>query len=504
MEFRILGPVEVHGESGPARLGGGRAVALLAGLVLHANRTVSFERLTRTVWGDSPPSTATAALHTYIFRLRKALADAEPDGPERIVTTKTGYVLNVQPGELDLEIFRDYVERGRAQAAQSRWDQAVAELEAALGLWRGTALSGVAGDVVRQQAETLDDEFLAATEQLIEIRLARGENDDLIPELSSLIAANPLRERLREQSMLVLYRCGRQAEALAVYQDIYRLLSAELGIQPGPALQTLHQRILVADPTLSAQEAAPPSRAVPRQLPQDVQNFVGRADHLAQLDALLEDDDPERSGGAVVISAIEGVAGVGKTALALHWAHRLAPQMSDGQLYVDLRGDATPMEPSEALAGFLRALGVPQDQVPVAQDEQAAMYRSLMADKKTLVLLDNAATAGQVRPLLPGSASCLVLVTSRGDLRGLAALDGARRLTLDVFAPEEAVDLVTKKLGQDRVRPEPDSVTQLAEACGYLPVALHNAVAHLASHPSQTIGGYLATEMPTLSPARIL
>jgi DNA-binding SARP family transcriptional activator len=502
MEFRILGPVEVHGETGQARLGGGRAVALLAGLVLHANRTVSFERLTRAVWGDNPPSTATAALHTYIFRLRKALADAEPEGADRIVTSKTGYLLQVQPGELDLEIFRDYVERGRTAAGKSQWDQAVTELEAALSLWRGTALSGVTGDLVRQQAETLDDEYLSATEQLIETRLARGENDDLIPELSSLVAAHPLRERLREQSMLVLYRCGRQAEALAVYQDIYRLLSAEFGIQPGAPLQALHQRILVADPTLSAQETG---RPVPRQLPTNPPNFTGRADYLAQLDALLESDEPEQSCGAVVISAIEGVEGVGKTALALHWAHRVAPRMSDGQLYVNLRGNTTPMEPSEALARFLSALGVPRDQTPVDQDEQAAMYRSLMAGKKTLVVLDNAATAGQVRPLLPGSSSCLVLITSRGDLRGLAALDGARRLTLDVLTPAEAVSMVTRALGEERVRPEPDSVAQLAKACGYLPAALQHAAAHLASHPSQTIGGYLATDMAgrRFSPARI-
>lgn len=497
MEFRILGPVEVHGEGGQARLGGGRAVTLLAALILQANRTVSYERLTTAVWGDNPPNSATAALHTYVFRLRKAFGDVDPTGLDRIVTYKTGYLLHVQPGELDLEVFRVHVERGRAASAAGKFEQAATELDAALELWRGTALSGVSGELVAQQSASLDEAYISAVEQRVEVKLNLGKTAELIPELNGLIAAHPLRERLREQAMLVLYRSGRQAEALAMYQDVYRVLADELGIQPGPALQELHRRILSGDPTLRSPSEQKPqapavARPVPRQLPTDVANFTGREEYMRQLDALLPSAD--RSGGAVVISAIEGIAGVGKTALALHWAHQATPHLPDGQLYVNLRGYAQspPMEPGEALARFLRALGVPQEQIPVDQDEQAAMYRSLMADKRMLVLLDNAMSPDQVRPLLPGSASCLVLITSRVDLRGLAALDGARRLVLDVLTADEAVNLLTTTIGDERSTTEADHVAQLAKLCGYLPLALRIAAAHLAGHVSQTVGGYLA------------
>ncbi|WP_051793805.1 BTAD domain-containing putative transcriptional regulator [Kibdelosporangium aridum] len=472
-------------------------MTLLAALILQANRTVSYERLTTAVWGDNPPNSATAALHTYVFRLRKAFGDVDPTGLDRIVTYKTGYLLHIQPGELDLEVFRAHVERGRAASAAGRFEQAATELDAALELWRGTVLSGVSGELVAQQSASLDEAYISAVEQRVEVKLNLGVTAELIPELNALIASYPLRERLREQAMLVLYRSGRQAEALAMYQDVYRVLSDELGIQPGPALQELHRRILSGDPTLRSPseqkpEAPAAARPVPRQLPTDVANFTGREEYMRQLDALLPSAD--RSGGAVVISAIEGIAGVGKTALALHWAHHAAPRLPDGQLYVNLRGYAQspPMEPGEALSRFLRALGVPQEQIPVDQDEQAAMYRSLMADKRMLVLLDNAMSPDQVRPLLPGSANCLVLITSRVDLRGLAALDGARRLVLDVLTADEAVNLLATTIGDERSTTEAGHVAQLAKLCGYLPLALRIAAAHLAGHVSQTVGGYLA------------
>jgi DNA-binding SARP family transcriptional activator/tetratricopeptide (TPR) repeat protein len=491
MRFRILGPVEIHGPGGQARLGGGRPVALLAVLMLQANRTVSYERLISAVWGNDPPVYTTAALQTYISRLRKALAEVEPYGPERIITYKTGYLLRVRPGELDLEQFREHVQRGRSAAAAGRLTDAITEFSTGLGLWRGSALNGMPGELEQQMA-SLDESYVAAAEQHIECRLALGEHDQVMLEIDALVAAHPLRERLRELAMLALYRSGRQADSLAVYQETHRLLVDELGIEPGPSLRELHRRILAADSglLLPAPRVAGP---VPRQLPSDVANFTGRAGYMERLNMLLP-GDREGPGGPVVISAIEGIAGVGKTALALHWAHRAAARMPDGQLYVNLRGYAQspPMEPSEALAWFLRALGVPQEQIPVAQDEQAALYRSLVADKRILVVLDNAATAEQVRPLLPGTSTCLVLITSRSDLRGLVALDGARRLVLDVLPPKEAVDLLTRTIGDDRVTAGADTLAELARLCDYLPLALRIAAANLAGHPSQTIAGYLA------------
>ncbi|GAB3875683.1 BTAD domain-containing putative transcriptional regulator [Kibdelosporangium lantanae] len=486
MQFRILGPVEVRGPRGQARLGGAKPVALLTVLMLQANRTVSYDRLISAVWGEDPPVFATAALQTYVSRLRKALAGIEPGGPERIVTYKTGYLLHVEPGELDFDQFRGHVEEGRTHAAQGRLTEAIAAFDAGLELWRGAPMNGITGEL-EQHVVSLDEAYVAACEQHLECRLALGEHDRLMPEINQLIATHPLRERLRELAMLALYRSGRQADALAVYQETHRLLVNELGIEPGPALRDLHQRILVADPLLrtpAPQPAAPPARPVPRQLPSDVAGFTGRDSYLTQLDDLLPADG---AGGPVVISAIEGIGGVGKTALALHWAHQVTSRMTDGQLYVNLRGYAPGpvMEPSDALVWFLRALGVPQEQIPVAQEEQAALYRSLVADKRILVLLDNAATADQVRPLLPGSATCLVLITSRNDLRGLVALDGARRIVLDVLPAKEAVQLLESIVGTA------EDLDVLARLCGHLPLALRIAAANLVTHPDLTVGEYI-------------
>ncbi|WP_232665995.1 AfsR/SARP family transcriptional regulator [Pseudonocardia sp. TRM90224] len=498
MEFRILGPVEVYGKNGQAQLGGGKAGALLAALVLQANRTVSHEHLISAVWGDNPPDTATAALHTYVFRLRRALGAVDAEGAERILTRKNGYLLSAQAGEIDLELFHASVEKGRSAVAAGRLDEAIERFVHATGLWRGPALSS------GTDTAALDEAYLAAVEELIELRLAMGATAELVPELNSLIAAHPLRERLREQLMLVLYRSGRQAEALAVYQRIYRQLIDELGITPGPALQELHQRILAADPALRSPIAAVVSTHVPRQLPSDVTHFTGRAGELAMLDALLDGTANATSGGspssagcmsdgAPVIASIEGGAGVGKTALALHWAHQVAGDMPDGQLYINLRGhsQSDPMGPADALGRLLRALGVPQKQVPQETDEQAAMYRSLMAGRRMLVVLDNAAASDQVRPLLPGTSTCAVIVTSRFDLRGLTALDGARRVRLDVLPANEADELLRRTIGEQRARESAADVTALARLCARLPLALRIAAAHLVSNPRHRLADFV-------------
>ncbi len=291
----------------------------------------------------------------------------------------------------------------------------------------------------------------------------------MLPELLELTARHPLREQFHGQLMLSLYLCGRQAEALAAYQRARDVLVAELGVEPGPGLRGLHQRVLSADPALGAAaqpaDARPQRAAVPRELPPAVPGFTGRSAELWTLTKLL-DRHRERAAGAVVISAIDGTAGVGKTALAVQWAHHAAGRFPDGQLYVNLRGydPGQPVAATDALAGFLRSLGLPGQDIPPEPDQRANRYRSLLAGKRLLVILDNAGSADQVRPLLPGTGSCTVIVTSRDSLAGLAARDGAARLDLDILPPREAVALLRTLIGA-RVDADPGAAAELAGQC---------------------------------------
>ncbi len=350
---------------------------------------------------------------------------------------------------------------------------------------------------VEAEAARLEEQRLAALEARIDADLACARHAVLIPELRKLVLDYPLRERLWGQLVLALYRSGRQADALSAYREIHQLLEAELGVEPGAALRRLHQRILSADAALDAPaRSAPGARAtpapVPRQLSADVAGFTGRGEHLRRLGQLLGGDG--QGPAALVIAAIVGTAGVGKTALAVHWAHQVAGRFADGQLYVDLRGVARrpPLPPAEALAQLLRALGVPAAQVPPELEEAAGTYRSLLAGRRVLVVLDNAASPDQVRPLLPGSPTCLVVVTSRNQLRGLVAKDDARLLTLDVLGRDEAAALVGRVIGDARVRAEPAATAELARLCAHLPLALRIAGANLADHPGQPIADYTA------------
>lgn len=503
MEFRILGQVEIRGSRAQVRLAGTSQSALLVALLLGANHVVPLDALVDATWGEEAPDPAAAALHTRIFRLRRALGEVDTDGSARIVTHGSGYLFEVRPGELDLDAFQRHVTKARQAIVAGQTAQALREFDAGLELWHGPALSGVPGRFAEAQADSLNSARLGAVEDRIEAGLAVGRHAELVPELKTLVVANPLRERLRGQLMLALHRCGQHGEALGVYRDVYRLLDEELGVRPDSQLQQLHQQMLVADPVINAPEPsmapAPLAGVVPRQLPTDVANFTGRAGDLDRLDAVL---DGNRAGA---ISTIAGTAGVGKTALALHWAHRIADRLPDGQLYVNLRGYSLdpPMAPSVALARFLRALGVPQERIPVDEDERAAMYRSLLSGRKMLVLLDNAATAAQVRPLLPAGPSCLVLITSRDDLRDLTAPHDVHRIALDVLSPDEACQLLAQVLGEQRVRAEEQPAAELVKLCGYLPLALRIAAAHLDSHRYESIDSYLATLASGNRPAQL-
>jgi DNA-binding SARP family transcriptional activator len=504
MRFGILGPLEARTGDRELNLGGLTQRRVLATLLLTPNRSVSLARLTEAAWDGDPPTTARRQVQNRVSTLGLLFARAGAAGV--ISNDGVGYRLRVQPDELDSLVFDRLVAEGRAATQAGDGPGAAATLRRALGLWRGPALAGLGGALLEREAAGLDEKRLAALEDCLDLELAAGHHGQVVAELRPLIGEHPLRERLVGQLMLALYRGGRQAEALAAYHELAGRLADELGVDPGAELRRLYEAVLREDPVLRAPGSvpfplgpsgvgpaapAPPPADVPAQLPAEAAGFTGRRLYLDQLDALLVDgrDEP-----AVVISAVAGAAGVGKTALAVHWAHRVRDRFPDGQLYVNLRGyDPTPsMTSLDALARFLRALGVAAERVPAEVDEAAAMYRSLLADKRVLVLLDNAHGADQVRPLLPGSAGCLVVVTSRDSLAGLVAREGARRLTLDVLTPAEARTLLTRFLGADRVTAEPDAVDELAHLCAYLPLALRIAAANLTVHSGQSIAGYTA------------
>jgi DNA-binding SARP family transcriptional activator/tetratricopeptide (TPR) repeat protein len=486
MEFRILGPVEVWGGAQRLPIGGSKPRALLAVLLLHGNQVVTTERLVDELWGEAPPTTARNLVQVYVSRLRQALHLRDQGGQvPRLVTRPSGYMLRVEPGELDLQCFEDLTAEARRAAVDEDLERAAERWYAALALWRGPALAGAASEVLqRTAAPRLEEARLVALEERLEVDLGLGRHVELVGELEALVATHPDRERLRRQLMLALYRSGRQGEALTVYRDTRQRLVEELGLEPSPSLQELERAILRGDPaigpTLPAGVEAgrrPPLPPGPCLLPPDIDDFTGRQAAVAQVQRLLE---RERA-TAIVISAIAGKAGVGKTALAVRVAHRLRPRFPDGQLYVNLRGaEAQVLDPAEVLAGFLRALGIEGARIPEGLEERVRQYRSRLADRRVLVMLDDAASEAQVRPLLPGSQGCAALVTSRARLSGLEA---AHPLTLDVLDPDQAVELLAKLAGSGRVTTEPEAAQLIVQLCGWLPLAVRIAGARLAGRP---------------------
>jgi DNA-binding SARP family transcriptional activator/Tfp pilus assembly protein PilF len=494
VRFQTLGPVRVWDGAAWLAVQAAHQRAVLAILLAESGRVVSAQRLVDEIWGERPPRTAQSALQGYVMRLRRLLGDRSGSV---VVTQGRGYQMVIAEGDLDAALFEQLVESGRRSLADGRLDSGVGKLSEALELWQGPALADVpATPTVTAEASRLEQCRLTALEAMLGAQLELGRHADVVDELQRQVAEHPLREGLRAHLMLALYRCGRRAEALEAYRTGRRVLVDELGLEPGPQLRELEQAILADDARLAA-PARPGGGAsgrggatVPAQLPPTVAAFTGRQAHLRRLDALLPDE--EANPPVLVISAIAGTPGVGKTALAVHWAHQVRDRFPDGQLYVNLRGYAAgpPLRPIEALARFLQALGVPAEEIPVDEEDAAGLYRSLLAGRRTLVLLDNAHHPDQVRPLLPGSAGCLVLITSRDQLGGLVARDGAIRMSLEPLTPPEASGLLAHLLGDDRLRTEPAAVGELAALCGYLPLALRIAAANLNTRPQRTIAGY--------------
>lgn len=474
MEYAVLGPLQVSADTRQLPLGAGKPRALLAELICRAGRAVSPAELIEALWGRRPPRTATDNLRLYVHQLRRTL------GRDRIIRTSAGYVLVVEPGELDAARFESLAEQGGTALAAGDHERAAGLLRQALALWRGPAYAGLdLTQGLRDHAHRLEEERLTTLENRIEADLARGRHAALIAELSHLVAEHPLRERPRTQLMLALARSGRQAEALATYQDARRVFAAELGLDPGAELRHLHQAILTG--TLPADTAtAPAEESAPAQLPADISDFTGRTEELAELVDQLAVDPPPGP-GPVRVCVITGMGGVGKTTLAVHAAHRIASHYPDGQLHANLHGaEATPADPAQVLAAFLTALGVPRSTLPETAEERAAFFRSRLAERRMLVVLDNAASEQQVRPLLPGTGGCAVLVTSRARLAGLS---GAALIELSVLPSGQAVQLLSRIAGSERVRAEPEAAAEIVRLSDHIPLAVRVAGARLAARP---------------------
>ncbi len=473
MEFRLLGEVAARVSDADVDLGPSMQRCVLAALAVDAGRLVPVERVIERVWGEDPPLRARATLSSYISRLRQVL-------PAGLIRWRSGgYVLDVDPKVVDLHRFREL--------------RAAGELAEALELCRGEPLTGLDSDWAGAERELLRQERLGAELDLADVRLRQGQGEGLVAWLAGLVAAHPLDERLAGQYLLALYRAGRVADALEHYRRVRLALRDQLGADPGEPLRELHQRVLAADPGLEPAESGP-VRATPRQLPAAPAPFVGRLDELAALDGL---------DGTVVISAIAGTGGIGKTWLALHWAHRNAHRFPDGQLFVDLRGfgpDAEPVDPATALRGFLEALGVDRDRVPADPQARSALFRTTLADRRVLLVVDNAADTAQVVPLLPGTRSCAVLVTSRSRLPGLVTRHGARPLPLDVLSDDEARALLVRRLGAARTDAEPAAVAELIARCGGFPLALGIVAGRAGSQPGVALAAF-AAELRDLGPA---
>jgi DNA-binding SARP family transcriptional activator/Tfp pilus assembly protein PilF len=510
LRFGVLGPLRVWRHGTVVDLGPVQQRVVLAVLALQAGRPAGRQQMIDAVWGETQPRNAVNLVQRHVSGLRRAL---EPDRPGRtpsdlLTWTDAGYLLTLPPGALDLDLFVRGLARARSAQAGGQLQEAAAALHSALELWRGPVCDGLSSPFLDAQADRLAESRVSALEERIELDLMIGGQGDLIAELRDLIAEHPLRERLRGLLMLALYRAGRQADALTAFRDARRQLRDELGVEPSAPLQRLHQQILAADPAL-APAGAPQAgadvkvsrpRVVPAQLPHHIPDFAGRDAELGRLDTLL-DRDGSGARNAVVITVITGTAGVGKSALALYWAHRARNLFPDGQLYVNLRGfgpAGSAMEPAEAIHGFLEAFAVPPERMPLDLDERAALYRSVLADLRVLVVLDNARDVDQVRSLLPGSPGCAVLVTSRNRLTSLVAADGAQPVELDLLPDAEARRLLSSRLGPDRVASEPASVDEIIKACAGLPLALvvaaSNAVANSRLPLSALAGELRKTE----------
>jgi DNA-binding SARP family transcriptional activator/tetratricopeptide (TPR) repeat protein len=517
MWLALLGPLQVRDGDAELTVPAAKQRVLLATLLLHANHVVSFDELAETIWDGEPAPGANTTVRNYVRRLRQVLG---PAAGARVVTRDPGYLIEVSEDELDLLRFARLGRDGGSAIRAREWQLASRNLADALALWRGVPLVDIpSARLLRDEVPPLTQARLQALEWRFEAELQLGRHAESVADLEAASARHPLRERFGVLLMLALYRCGRQADALAVYRAVRQTLADELGVEPGPELRQTHERILRADPGLigdapadsmtglanqgnnlfsgescaQAGRGEPTSAAdrtvhhtakptIPRQLPARTPHFAGRTTELKELTKLLDQLGAEP--GAQFIAAIGGPPGIGKTTLAVHWAHQVADRFPDGQLYINLRGfdpAGPPLEWPDAIRGFLDALAVPASQMPASPEARASLYRSLLAGKRMLVVLDNARDEQQVRPLIPGEPSCRVVVTSRNELAGLVASHGAHCVTLEVLSEDESRDLLIRHVGPGRLASEPAAVSEVIACCARLPLALTITAARAAT-----------------------
>ncbi|WP_158610881.1 AfsR/SARP family transcriptional regulator [Micromonospora endolithica] len=465
MRIQALGPLRIWDGARWASIAAPHQRIVLAVLLADAGRPVPRDRLIHEIWGERPTRTAATAVNGYVMRLRRSLRAGDAGD---VVSRAAGYELATAEDAVDIQVFERMVRTGKRYVAEGRMADAARQLSGALALWRGAALADVPATLtVSAEVARVEQLRLTAREEHFGARLELGQHAEIVDELAALTREHPLRERLCRYLMISLYRCGRRAEALDAYRRVRGVLVAETGIEPGPELRGLEHAVLTDDRTLAAPAVAP---VIPAQLPAAVADFAGRHDLLASLDSLAR----QRPAPPVVVA---GLAGVGKTALAVHWGQSVRDRFPDGQLYLDLRGSSPrpPVAPMEALAHFLHALGVRAEEIPAGLDEAVGLYRSVTAVRRILVVLDNAERPDQVRPLLPGGPGCMVLVTSREQQRGLTAREGAVGLHLGVLPPDEAAHLLRTLLPGAA----DEDAAELARLCGHLPLALRIAAANL-------------------------
>ncbi|MFJ9640071.1 BTAD domain-containing putative transcriptional regulator [Streptomyces sp. NPDC101178] len=556
LRLSLLGPVDAHRGGDPVKLGGPKPRTVLAALLLARGRVVSDTRLTALLWGDRPPATCPAQLHTYASRVRQLL------GPGVAVERRRpGYLIRLpkQGVRIDLLEFQERAARGADALAAGDPVTAAGELRRALAVWRGVALGGVCDPLADAERDRLEEERLVTLERRIDADLELGRHAALIPELIALIAADPLREGLRGQLMTALYRSGRQADALAAYRAARATLAAELGLEPSAELRRLQQALLTGHPSLlprtarrtggeaggagqaqaggpggavrartggsvrgaaqtggSARGAAkapaaprfappasrpepplppqpgPPWAATctlrPAELPPAPADFTGRDQEVIRLSTALTSRRPRRPDQAVQV--VTGMPGIGKSAVALQAAHRVKRSYPDGQIHLDLRGSGPdPLDPAAALAELLRLVGVPEHRIPAALDDRARAWRTRTADSRLLLVLDDAADECRVRPLLPVTDGCAVLITSRS---GLYALEGVSRTVLAPLSPPDARTLFGRLAGRSRTDSEPAAAAAVVHACAGLPLALRIAGAKTAARPHWQLSRYAA------------
>jgi DNA-binding SARP family transcriptional activator len=520
VKFSILGPLRVTAAGREVPITSARQRAVLAVLALRAQRVVAVPQLLDAVWGECPPPSAHRLVQTYIWQLRRLLGSHEAAAREpRIVSHPDGYLLRVAPDELDAHAFEQLADD--AEKALVAGDGALASrlLADALALWSGEPLAGthLGGSAVAETRRLCEMRIRALTARIgVDLRL--GRHAELIPELRALIAEEPLHEQLHAHLMVALSRSGRRGAALQAYASARQLLLDELGVEPCELLRQVQQDVLSGEPGLQplAAMTLPPgkvqspvpdragiraSRAgkqrrrqlVPRQLPAPIRYFTGRAAELKTLDSLLA----EAMAPGVAVAAISGTAGVGKTSLAVHWAHSVAHLFPDGQLYVNLRGfhpSGRPVAPREAIFWFLIALGLPPERIPADFEARVGLYRSSLAGKRVLMVLDNARDASQARSLLPGAPGSVVIVTSRNQVPGLVATNSACPIVLDVLTKDETYELLAKQLGRERAASDPRAAAEVAALCARLPLALSLATAHAVTNPSLPLA-HLAAQL---------